>query len=313
VEVTPSVKYYENGHWQLSLKLVNRRNSGSISGKVVVTEPDDLILSKKESEVKALLPGEVRYVYVNIPLEKSAKELAINGYVETDDKSRTEFTDKSFFVGMLRLDKTPEIDGKISENEYKTVAPVKINKPSMVYNLSGNEWSGLNDMSGTVYLNYDENFFYLAARVKDNAEGATEETAKIYANDSIQFGFANEALKTAGFTEIGIGKDKHGKPVMHRYSFIGTKFFASNIDEAIAIDENCELQIGREGDETIYELKMPWVDIYGDEEPTFTRRNALFCILINDNDGQGRRGYMQLCDGIGGTKDPSKFMKIPCM
>lgn len=313
IEVTPSVKYYENGHWQLSLKLVNRKNSGNVSGRVVMTQPEGLILSKAESEIKNLLPGEVRYVYINIPLEKSMQELILNGYVETDDGSIIDFTDRSFFVGMMRLENSPVIDGRIDENEYDTIAPARLNKESMIYNLSGNEWTGLNDMSGTVYLNYDKDFFYLAARVKDNAEGATEDSSKIYANDSIQFGFANEALKTAGYTEIGIGKDKDGKPSMHRYSFIGTKFFASNIDEAIAFGESCELQIGREGDETIYELKMPWVDIYGEESPEFTRRNVYFCVLINDNDGTGRRGYMQFCEGIGGTKDPSKFMKLPCM
>lgn len=313
IEVTPSVKYYENGHWQLSLKLVNRKNSGNVSGRIVMTQPEGLILSKAESEIKNLLPGEVRYVYINIPLEKSMQELILNGYVETDDGSIIDFTDRSFFVGMMRLENSPVIDGRIDENEYDTIAPARLNKESMIYNLSGNEWTGLNDMSGTVYLNYDKDFFYLAARVKDNAEGATEDSSKIYANDSIQFGFANEALKTAGYTEIGIGKDKDGKPSMHRYSFIGTKFFASNIDETIAFDESCELQIGREGDETIYELKMPWVDIYGEESPEFTRRNVYFCVLINDNDGTGRRGYMQFCEGIGGTKDPSKFMKLPCM
>lgn len=313
IEVTPSVKYYENGHWQLTLKLINRRSEGSISGKVMLENPTDLILSKSESEFQNLLPGDSRFVYINIPLEKSMSEQEFKGKVILSDGSEVSFSEKSFFVGLMRLEKAPTIDGIISDNEYQTIAPVRINKESMIYNLNGNTWEGLNDMSGTVYLNYDRDFFYLAAKVKDNVAGATEEASKIYANDSIQFGFANEALRTAGFTEIGIGLDNDGNPSMHRYSFIGTKFFASNIDEAIAFDETCELKVSREGDETIYELKMPWVDIYGDEAPKFDRKNALFCILINDNDGAGRRGYMQFCEGIGGTKDPSKFMKLPCM
>lgn len=313
IEVTPSVKYYENGHWQLILKLVNRRSEGSISGKVILENHQDLILSKGESEFKNLLPGDSRFVYINIPLEKSMSEQEFLGKVVLDDLSEVRFSEKSFFVGLMNLDKKPVIDGVISDNEYQTIDPVRINKESMVYNLNGNVWEGLNDMSGTVFLNYDKDFFYLAARVRDNVSGATENSSKIYSNDSIQFGFANEALRTAGFTEIGIGLDKDGKPSMHRYSFIGTKFFASNIDEAIAFDESCELEVRRDGDETIYELKMPWVDIYGEEAPEFDRKNALFCILINDNDGVGRKGYMQFCEGIGGTKDPSKFMKLPCM
>ena len=54
-------------------------------------------------------------------------------------------------------------------------------------------------------------------------------------------------------------------------------------------DERCKLEISREGDITTYELRMPWVDIYGDDGAVFAKRSVLFCILINDNDGSGRR------------------------
>ena len=311
VSVESSVKYYKNSHWQLSLKLVNNKKTGNLSGRVAVTEPDDLILSKSESVFENLIPGETRYVYVNIPIEKSMDELTMKGYVEIDGGERVEFSESSYFVGLMHLEKAPEIDGKISDNEYVTVAPVRADKEGMVKQIT--DWGGKSDISGTVYLNYDKDYFYLAARVVDNVEGATDEAARVWANDSIQFAFAEKSLITAGRTEIGIGKDNQGNPTIQRYSFLGTKFFAAGIDEAIAFDESCKLQIGREGNETIYELRMPWIDIYGDSSPKFTRRNALFSIIINDNDGTGRRGWMEFCPGIGGTKNAALFMKIPAM
>lgn len=311
VSVESSFKYYKNSHWQLVLKIKNNKRSGTVSGKTVITEPSGMSLSKAESEFNNLIPDGTRYVYVNVPLEKSKDELTMRGYVEISTGERIEFNESSYFVGLAHLEKKPVIDGKIDKNEYVTLAPVRADKEDMVKQIT--DWGGKNDLSATIYLNYDKDYFYIAARVTDNIEGATEDAAKVWANDSIQFAFAEKQLITAGRTEIGIGKDKDGNPTIQRYSFLGTKFFAAGIDEAIAFDETCELKMSREGNDTIYELRMPWIDIYGDASPKFTRRNALFSIIVNDNDGEGRRGWMEFCPGIGSQKNAAQFMKISAM
>ena len=304
-----SINYYRNSRWQLILRLQNNKTEGNISGRVKITQPSEMELNDKEARFESLAPNEVRYMYLNIPISKSTDKLDISGYIETDGGEQIPFNDSSYFVGMTKVQGEPKIDGKIDKGEYSMETPIRMNKANMVQQIS--DWGGTSDLSGTVYLNYDKDYFYLAARVKDNIEGATESANKIYANDSIQFAFAERAESSAGRTEIGIGKDKDGKPSMYRYSFLGTKFFAGDFDEAIAFDDRCELEIGREGDTTIYELKMPWVDIYGDDGATFAKRNVLFCILINDNDGNGRRGWIELCPGIGGVKNAAQFMKVP--
>ncbi len=33
-------------------------------------------------------------------------------------------------------------------------------------------------------------------------------------------------------------------------------------------------------------------------------------ILVNDNDGEGRRGWLEWAPGMGFTKDPSRFPKV---
>ena len=304
-----SINYYRNSRWQLILRLQNNKTEGNISGRVKITQPSEMELNDKEARFESLAPNEVRYMYLNIPISKSTDKLDISGYIETDGGEQIPFNDSSYFVGMTKVQGEPKIDGKIDKGEYSMETPIRMNKANMVQQIS--DWGGTADLSGTVYLNYDKDYFYLAARVKDNIEGATESANKIYVNDSIQFAFAERAESSAGRTEIGIGKDKDGKPSMYRYSFLGTKFFAGDFDEAIAFDDRCELEIGREGDTTVYELKMPWVDIYGENGATFAKRNVLFCILINDNDGNGRRGWIELCPGIGGAKNAAQFMKVP--
>ena len=71
ITVESSVKYYKNLHWQLILKLKSNRTQGGISGKVKMTNPQGLSLSKNSSEFRNLAPGETRYVYINIPLKDS--------------------------------------------------------------------------------------------------------------------------------------------------------------------------------------------------------------------------------------------------
>lgn len=311
VGVDANFKYYKNSHWQMVLKITNNKRSESLSGTVKLTEPEDMEIPKSECMFSELSPGGTRYIYVNVPIEKSMDKMTMNGYVEIESGERILFGESTYFVALAHLGKTPEIDGKIDDNEYVSAAPVRINNENMVKQIP--DWKGVKDLSANIYLNYDRDYFYLAARVTDNLEGATAVAADIWQNDSIQFAFAEIPLLTAGRTEIGIGKDKDGKAAIQRYSFLGTKFFAADIDEAIAFDESCELQIGREGNDTIYELRMPWVDIYGEKAPVFSRRSVLFSIIVNDNDGTGRRGWMEFCPGIGSEKDASLFMKVPVM
>lgn len=311
ITVESSVKYYKNLHWQLILKLKSNRTQGYISGKVKISNPQGLSLSKNSSEFNRMAPGETRYVYINIPLKDSMDKLDIKGCVELDDGTVIPFEESSYFVGLMKARKAPTVDGRIDKFEYSTEAPVRADKAEMIQGIT--DWGGVSDLSGTVYLNYDSQYFYLAAKVRDNVEGAEGNAAKVWANDSIQFAFAEYATTTAERTEIGIGKDNQGNPAIYRYSFLGKKFIIADDTTVIPFEDTCEVKIGRDGDMTIYEARVPWVDIYGDQCSVFNKKEILFSIIINDNDGAGRRGWIEFCPGIGNTKSAALFMKVPVM
>lgn len=310
MSVESSIKYYRNGRWKLILRLQNHKSEGNLSGKIKITDPFDITLNNDEATVTSLEPGGVRYKYINLPVAKTKNKLDVKGCMEVSNGETVEFSDSSYFVGMIKSKSNPKIDGVIESGEYATETPIRMNRGDMIQQIT--DWGGENDLSGNVYLNFDKDFLYLAAQVKDDREGATAETAdKLWQNDSIQFAFAERAASDASITEIGIGKLKNGESAMYRWTFLGTKFFAGEFEEAIDFDERCELEIGRDGDITTYELKIPWVDIYGDSGAEFARKNVLFSIIINDNDGSGRRGWIELSPGIGGSKNASLFMKVP--
>ena len=62
--------------------------------------------------------------------------------------------------------------------------------------------------------------------------------------------------------------------------------------------------------ETIYEMRIPWTELLSDNHKAKEGDEYAFSFLINDNDGDGRKGYMYYNDGIGGDKLPSLFGKL---
>ena len=75
--------------------------------------------------------------------------------------------------------------------------------------------------------------------------------------------------------------------------------------------ENCEVKIGRHDGYTHYEMKIPWREIISKDEKTPGSGDVMgFSMLVNDNDGTGRRGWMEYASGIGSFKDSSLFTYI---
>ena len=71
---------------------------------------------------------------------------------------------------------------------------------------------------------------------------------------------------------------------------------------------NLKREMKRDGDDTIYEMKISWKELTGGYVTTPKLGDTLgFSALINDNDGEGRRGYMEYGSGIGGNKNPGEY------
>ena len=147
--------------------------------------------------------------------------------------------------------------------------------------------------------------------VEDDIMGSNDEKKRIWANDSIQFSFAERREKDSGYTEIGIGV-VDGEPAIARYYYMGEKeniVFHDAIGVKDGFEEDTELEISRNGTKTTYELKLPWVDIYPTREP-FNMENIFFSIIINENDLNGREGWLEFSPGIGYVKNPANFTSV---
>ncbi|MGN7763490.1 beta-galactosidase [Paenibacillus sp. 22594] len=148
-------------------------------------------------------------------------------------------------------------------------------------------WGGPADVSASVYLTYDEDNFYWAAKVTDNAHTPVSDST-MWRGDSIQFAFSPGG--TYG-PEYGINY-MDGQAHVWQFSEGGAAQGAEGITAAAT----------QSGQDIFYEVRMPWTTISaampGNGELPFT-------LLFNDNDGAGRRGWIEWTPGIGKAKSPA--------
>ncbi|RXZ80298.1 hypothetical protein EBB07_19230 [Paenibacillaceae bacterium] len=167
--------------------------------------------------------------------------------------------------------------------------------------LQNQQYGGSSDLSGSIWVNWDEDYFYLTAQLIDDVFAYPATGSRIWNNDSIQFalapGLPGEALE---WSEYAISQTAAGPQV---YRFNGPQEFPEGLVNGVdLLIERDELQ-----HRTLYKLAMPWEEIEtvgpGDELISFS-------LLGNDNDGDGRKGYIEWGSGIGQFKDPSQYRPL---
>lgn len=73
---------------------------------------------------------------------------------------------------------------------------------------------------------------------------------------------------------------------------------------------NFEARITRRNGKTIYEIAIPWTELFGDDYVLDKNTVFGYSMLVNDNDGKGRRGWIEYNSGIGAQKDSTLFGKM---
>lgn len=155
-------------------------------------------------------------------------------------------------------------------------------------------YKGLEDLSGQFALTWDEKNFYFGARILDDELFQKEPGEQMYNDDSIQFAIYQGESGT-GWYEIGLGSED-SVPMIHCWisPLVGQKNSFSD----------SRLVIQRQGKETIYEAAIPWKEL----APISPQNKPFrFSLVVNDNDGSGREGWIEWGEGIAEDKAVSKF------
>jgi len=283
------------------LTVESLRNDKAVSGYITITAPESLAKVLKPIEVKNIKPGEKKIITFNFP------EITQNTIL---DEFRAEFTDSenqsSIFESDLKMplitkaENQVKIDGVLSSGEWNYDAQMDVSGEKMVKMMTN--YKGPTDLSAATYAMWDDEYFYFAAKVRDNDFCQEFEPVGAWEGDGIQLAFAETLTDKTG-TEIGISISGN-KTWVYCYSH--------NKDVANANKlMNAETASTRSGEYTVYEVKLAWKDLLGEGYKPEQGKTVAFSMLFNDNDNSGRRGWLEYGAGIGSGKSPSRYLEVP--
>lgn len=268
--------------------LKNASKSFTISGKVKITGyVNDLSFTlaalKPGKECKFELPQDINgNLNFNIALDNGEKYDCSKGIVVT---------------GAVKTQKPPTIDGDISDWGINPSLTLE-NKSQTEFI---DEWKGKDDLSCKIYLMWDDENLYLATVAKDDVFNQTHTNGDIWGGDSLQLAFDRKRTSSPGSK----GTDEFGF-AMNGNTIYKWRWISSE-DHNTGEVNTASCSIKRVDTYTTYEIALPWKEILKDGVKPVSGTDIGFSFLINDNDGNGRRGWIEFGGGIGGTKDPSLF------
>ena len=178
--------------------------------------------------------------------------------------------------------------------------PISLGKPGHVQMIE-TKWTGPEDLSAEIWTAWDDRNFYLAAKVRDDVFHQDRVGGAVWEGDGIQFALDPLHLEseTGGYNyEIGLAQTPAGPQVYCWFappqSTVGGKLIP-----------NARLAVVREGEITTYEAAIP-LSALAPLKPA-PDKTIGFSIILNDNDGQRRKGWLEWSSGIGREKMPSLY------
>ncbi|MBM7564946.1 hypothetical protein JOC55_001891 [Paenibacillus sacheonensis] len=166
---------------------------------------------------------------------------------------------------------------------------------------AGGVWGGPEGLSAKANVTWDDQKLYVNVDVTDDVQEQSFSGVDIWQGDSIQIGLdlsRGDGAASTNVSELGFALNNDGSITKWRWKApAGLATGALDAaDAAITRDEEHHV--------THYAIALPFNLLHG-EGTAFTPGEALlgFSLLMNENDGAGRAGFMEYNQGIGTSKD----------
>ena len=301
---TSQVAANDFDHLQAKIKVKNNANNTTISGTCEFKDTNNSDKCLETAKFFGLKPKEDVTLYFNLPTMIKKRTMDVSAKVETTSGLTASLDTQLGFTAAKYTGNTPAIDGKIESGEWKGMwltADEERNIKEIV------NWGGTSDLSYDCNMMWDDKNLYIAAIATDDVFCQNEEPGNIWRGDSLQFALKDydKGIIVNGngvdedFTEIGVALIKTG-PVAYQFK----SMYGSGQARMI---ENENICISRNGGKTTYEIAIPWSEIFYEGYSPKANTDLGFSLLINDNDGFGRRGWLEYSEGIGQVKNALLF------
>ncbi len=182
----------------------------------------------------------------------------------------------------------------ITLNERASVVNLHANVPQREHRL----WRGPEDLSAQAWIGRQGDRLALRVVVRDDKHVQNHPAADAWQGDSVQFAVAVPGA--AGFWEFILARDGAS----------GAPLIANSIHPPGTADAALQttLATSRDGDRTTYEASWPLAALGLTAERV--RAGITIDLLVNDDDGEGRNGWIELSPGLGYSKEPNRFPLI---
>ena len=294
-------------NWSCNIDINNYSSSKALSGTLTIDKIGNRAVNKKY-KLGYIPQSSVGTVSVQFPnIERYGKYPIDYTVTSTDGKSYS-YTSNLNFALAQKQNGEVKIDGVLDKDEWNRDTALICDKESDIYKLNKDwNWYGPEDKSAETMLKWDEDNLYIAAEVTDDVYFQNETAANSWRCDNIQFAVYIDdgrhiAMGQAGsnFEEISLTLTD-GKPEIYR-----TKSREGKTKLGYVTD-NAELAVNQNGTKTTYEFKISWRELLGEEYAAKPGNEVGFSILFNENDGDGRMGWIEFASGIGRSKDANLF------
>lgn len=293
--------------WVMRCSLKNMSDKSAVSGRLTVLTPKEW--QKTIADTALIMePGGERSVDIRLPVAMTADDKVIEiGFVIDESSGIGSYVSRNYNFSAAQETKTPIIiDGR--DDEW-TDGFMTLNRNDQFVSLLslGSTYQGPDDLSVKAAIKWDDENFYFFADVLDNVHFAKNvEPIYIWQMDSIQLALVYDpenVLERTEFEEIAIC-DLNGEPTLYRHK---TRFKG---DKDYTKVEGSELATVRSGLHTYYELKIPWSSLMVEKVEIRPGTELKFAMVVNENDGVGRVGYMAFGDGIVSSKNSNLFKRL---
>ena len=148
-------------------------------------------------------------------------------------------------------------------------------------------WRDARDLSAQIRLGSDGTNFLLHVEVEDDLHAPEKSPERFWNGDSVQFALAFSGQ--SGYFELGAAEN--GKLPHTGVSQVPTGFSNETVRQAMKVD------VHRTGTRTTYRFRIPW-KVFG-ANAKLLQSGVRFNLIVNDNDGERRKGWLQIAPGLG--------------
>ena len=153
-------------------------------------------------------------------------------------------------------------------------------------------WKSPADKSGKIFLAADEKELKIKLLVIDDKLVRSESARRCFKEDGVQFALAIPGQK--GHWEFGCAVEKNNKAATHCW-----------INPADKPPFKPEATAKLNGENVEFLIRIPYSKL--GLTPAVFRQGIQFNLIVNDNDGEGRDGWIQVGPGIGEGKTPELY------